>query len=66
MSIGKLFESFDYEKDVEVGQQLASVGMKIWRYDEAWESEIIEGGKKGWDSAWMEGLIFFFFFSSFR
>ena len=35
MSIGKLFESFDYEEDVEVGQQLASVGMKIWRYDEA-------------------------------
>lgn len=63
-SVDKLLESFCYEEDVEVGQRLASVGMAIWMYDEAWESEIIEGGKKGWDSAWMEGCWFFFFLFS--
>lgn len=60
-SIDKLLESFCYEEDVEVGQQLASVGMTIWMYDEAWEWD--NWGRQEGMGFSVNGGFFFFLFS---
>ena len=51
MSTDKLFGIFCYEANADIGQQWASVGMKTRRFDEPQDGEMIEGGKKGWDTA---------------